>query len=103
MWNGKLPTSYVTLQHVLLSKKVKGHGGYYGCDNCEQRGVYTNHRMTFPENDAVLRTDVRFDEMQNEEHHHGETILKELKIGLVTHFPLDYMHLVCLGLVKKII
>ena len=84
-------------------KKIKGHTGYFGCDNCEVRGVYENRRMTFPETDAVLRMDVRFDEMQNAEHHHGETCLKELNMGLVSNFPLDYMHLICLGLVKKII
>ena len=30
-------------------------------------------------------------------------ILRELNIGVVTKFPIDYMHLICLGIVKKII
>ena len=84
-------------------KKVKGHTGYYGCDKCTQRGVWNNHRMTFPEDDSAVRTDVSFDEMVNEDHHHSESILSQLQLGMVTQFPLDFMHLVCLGVVKKLI
>ena len=84
-------------------KRTKGHTGYYGCDYCEQRGVHINHRMTFPEMNASPRTDVQFDEMEYEEHQHGESILSQLNVGMVSQFPLDYMHLVCLGVVKKLI
>lgn len=83
-------------------KNVKGHNGYHGCDKCVQNGVWENHRMTFPECEASLRSDVMFDEMVDEEHHRGDCILKELQIGLVSQFPLDYMHLVCLGVVRKV-
>lgn len=37
-------------------KRTKGHTGYYGCDYCEQRGVWNNHRMTFPLIDAAPRS-----------------------------------------------
>ena len=84
-------------------KKNKGHTGYYGCDNCIQSGEWVNSRVTFPEVDATDRTDVMFDEMVDEEHHHGATILRQLNLGLVSQFPLDYMHLVCLGVMKKMI
>ena len=43
-------------------KNVKGHSGYSGCEKCVQRGVYRN-KITFPEVDAELRTDVQFDEL----------------------------------------
>ena len=39
------------------------HSGYCSCERCTQRGVY-NGKMTFPETDAELRTDVQFDEMR---------------------------------------
>ena len=29
--------------------------------------------------------------------------LTELNIGMVSHFPLDYIHLVCLGVVRRTI
>ncbi len=85
-------------------KKVKGHTGYFGCDFCEQSGEWKQHRMTFPQSDAAARTDVKFDEMHYiDEHQHDESILTRLTLGMVSQFPLDYMHLVCLGVVKKLL
>ena len=50
-----------------------------------------------PDVNAELRTDVKFDELADADHHTGISPLKELSIGMVTQFPLDYMHLMCLG------
>lgn len=83
-------------------KQVKGHSGYYGCDKCCQKGVWMG-KMTFPETGAALRTDIQFDEMRNEEHHIGQSPFRHLQMGMLTLFPLDYMHLVCLGVVKRIV
>ena len=83
-------------------KQIKGHSGYYGCGSCVQSGVWQG-KITFPLVDSPLRTDVQFDEMVNEEHHIGSSPLKNLSIGMVSQFPLDYMHLVCLGVVKRLI
>lgn len=83
-------------------KQVKGHSGYYGCDKCTQKGIWKG-KMTFPETNANLRTDEEFGSMRQAEHHIGLCPLKDLDLGLVTQFPLDYMHLVCLGVVKRII
>ncbi|XP_075559920.1 uncharacterized protein LOC142591476 [Dermacentor variabilis] len=52
---------------------------------------------------APLRTDADFDQRVQEEHHVSETPLSALPIGLVSQFPLDYMHLVCIGVTKKLI
>lgn len=84
-------------------KKVKGHIGYYGCDKCSQRGMWIDNRMTFPEINSPLRTDVAFDEMSDELHHTGLSPFRGLQIGLVSQFPLDYMHLICLGVVKRLL
>jgi len=35
-------------------KCIKGHGGYYGCEKCEDRGTQVNKRMTFQNLDARL-------------------------------------------------
>ncbi|XP_046554432.1 uncharacterized protein LOC124263771 [Haliotis rubra] len=83
-------------------KGVKGHNGYSGCDKCLQNGKWLN-KMTFPETKAPLRTDLQFDEMADEEHHLFRSPLNQLSIGMVTQFPLDYMHLVCLGVMKKLL
>ena len=84
-------------------KCVKGHSGTYGCDKCTQSGVYIAGRMTFPVTKAPLRTDVpdvAFGEMVDDAYHHERYPLCQLALSMVTAFPLDYMHLVCLGVMK---
>ncbi|KAG1690735.1 hypothetical protein GQR58_007599 [Nymphon striatum] len=83
-------------------KQIKGHSGYSGCDQCSQDG-YWNKKMTFPETNAALRTDVSFAEKQDEEHHIGRTPFSNLPVGMVSQFPPDRMHLVYLGVVKRMI
>ena len=83
-------------------KNVKGHSGYSGCKKCVQHGVYCN-KITFPEVDAELRTDVQFDELADEDHHIGISPLARLSIGMASQFPLDYMHLVCLGVTWRLL
>ena len=84
-------------------KNIKLHSGYSACEKCITEGDYMDGRVCFPELDAALRTDRSFESMVDEEHHHGPTPLTRLPIGLVTEVPIDYMHLVCLGVVKKLI
>lgn len=84
-------------------KRVKGHAGYFGCDKCEQEGEYIERRMTFPEINATLRTDESFRAMSNDDHHLGPSPFAKLSVGMITQFPLDYMHLICLGVVRKLL
>ncbi|KAE8576519.1 hypothetical protein XENTR_v10004219 [Xenopus tropicalis] len=85
-------------------KNVKAHNGYHGCDKCCQPGVYVNHRMTYPQNDFVLRTDSSFSDKVDEDHHHdGPHGFFGLDVGMVTRFPIDYMHLACLGVTRKLL
>jgi len=82
-------------------KCIKAFNGYFGCAKCMQEGDYNNHRMLFLEINANLRTDENFVYQQNKEHHIGRSIFEKANLGIVSQFPLDYMHLVCLGVVKK--
>ena len=84
-------------------KKVKGHAGYFGCDKCKQEGEYVEGRMTFPETSAELRTDHSFRTMSNDDHHLGHSPLSKLPIDMISAFPLDYMHLICLGVMRKLL
>lgn len=82
---------------------IKGHSGYFSCPKCTTEGDYKHGRMCFPELNAPLRTDSSFRDADQEDHHLSETILKELPIDLIKQVPLDYMHLACLGVVRKLL
>ena len=77
---------------------IKTHSGYHACERCTQDGVWTrDYGVTFPDTNAPERTNVHFDEMRDEDQHTGISPLLRLKRGMVSMFPLDYMHLVCLS------
>lgn len=82
---------------------VKGHNSYFGCNKCYCEGSFVQNRMTFPELNCRLRTDDDFKNKIDEEYHNSTTILQQLDVKLVTQVPLDYMHLVCIGVVKRIL
>ena len=106
-----------------LVKQIKGHNGYFGCDKCMHEGVYKNKRMLFPVprsseeslcrderfnqmNEKMkqsLRTDTNFRQMSQQQHHVGISPLTNLGIKMVSAFPIDYMHSVCLGVMKKML
>lgn len=81
---------------------IKHHSGYSSCTKCYSEGEYVIHRICFPDVGSVLRTDISFIEKHDDDYHRGETPLVNIPhFGPVTNVPLDYMHLVCLGVVKK--
>lgn len=82
---------------------TKSHNGYFGCRKCREEGNYYNHCMLFFNSSAALRTDETFIKRIDENHHTGTSLFEEADLGMVSQFPLDYMHLVCLGAVKKIL
>ena len=83
-------------------KQTKLHSGYSACERCVQKGQWIN-KVVYPETDAPRRTDISFDELADKSHHNGPSPLQGLGIPLVTLFCLDYMHLVCLGIMRKLL
>ncbi|XP_047670227.1 uncharacterized protein LOC125138348 [Tachysurus fulvidraco] len=82
---------------------VKSHTAYLGCEKCHQTGVWKSNRMTFPELNAKRRTDKSFRQATDEEHHIQHSPLTDIGIDAVTCFPHDYMHLVCLGVMRRLL
>ncbi|XP_070529838.1 uncharacterized protein [Cardiocondyla obscurior] len=69
---------------------------------CTQEGDYIRS-VVYLETCNTLRTDNSFRNRTQPEHHTGNSILEKLPIGMVSQIPLDYMHLVCLGVTKRLI
>ncbi|XP_070159008.1 uncharacterized protein [Polyergus mexicanus] len=60
--------------------------------------------MCFPEMNAQLRIDADFRLRRDENYHIGYSILSEIpNFDLVHNVPMDYMHLVCLGVMRKLL
>lgn len=84
---------------------VKSHSGFYCCTKCTQKGEYFQRRITFPDTSAEQRSDQSFKNRTQPEHHTkmNPLILESVGVGCVSQFPLDYMHVVCLGVTKHIL
>ena len=83
-------------------KQVVGHNGLLGCERCCAMAVFRG-RVCYNDIDAHLRTDAGF---RNHEydgtHQNGESPFSDIA-NCVTGFPLDYMHLVCLGVMRRMV
>jgi len=85
---------------------VKGHSGYSSCTKCQTEGEYIGNRICFPQIDAPPRTDDNFVQKIDDNYHKPDITCSLLKVPHfkpVTNVPLDYMHLICLGIVRKLI
>lgn len=81
----------------------KAHCSRFGCGRCTQEGVFLKNRMTFQRNDSMLRTNHSFRNRCDEDYHNFKSTIEELDIDIINQFPLDYLHTVCLGVMKKLL
>ena len=84
-------------------KCTKMHSGYSSCEKCDQRGEWAG-KVIFTSVAGNLRTDESFIAHSDEDHHLPHTSpLTELPLGMVTQFPLDPMHLLYLGVMRRLL
>lgn len=83
-------------------KCIKGHTGYYSCERCTIRGEYICNRVVILGN-SLPRTDETFSTGEYVNHQTAVSPLQNSNVKCVKEFCLDYMHLVCLGAVKRIL
>lgn len=86
--------------------QCRGHTGYFSCTKCTVRGIYKNRRICFPEINASKRIDKDFRYLlhTDDSYHLSYTILEKIPdLDFVNDFVLDYMHLVCLGVTRKLL
>lgn len=86
-------------------KCIKGHNGYYSCERCEIKGTWQSHVLVL---DSAQPCNERSDEKFNQEqyrdsHQLGKSPLIQYGISCVKGFPLDYMHMICLGVTRRML
>lgn len=109
-------------------KCIIGHSGYYSCERCEEPGEFRRKvANVFPKDkevanvcaknkntkngghvcligtNATLRTNESFRDQDNEDHHHGSSPLEELPIHMIRDIPLEYLHLILYGAMKRLL
>jgi hypothetical protein len=86
-------------------KNTNGHNDYYSCERCTQKGNHAGH-VVLDQSQVILRTEDDFLQKLQEKHHRPNTemslLMTTLNIDPIAAFPLDYMHLVCLGVMKRL-
>jgi len=82
---------------------VKGHNAYHGCNSCTVEGDFINNRMAYLDMDAPLRNNLSFREKKDEFYHKDISPLEDLPIDVSSVVVLEYMHNVCLGVMKKLL
>lgn len=85
----------VTLQLELLSNALN--------HMVVEPGEYFQGRVIYKSVSASRRTNLQFRLQSDEDHHVGESPLVTLPIDLVALFPIEYMHAVCLGVMRKLL
>ena len=85
-------------------KCLIGHNGYFACQRCVVKGIWKS-RVTF--NDKVLfpqRCDSGFRGDIYEDHQTNISLLLKIEgFCCIKQFLLEYMHLVCLGVTKRML
>ncbi|XP_031338969.1 uncharacterized protein LOC116167664 [Photinus pyralis] len=83
---------------------VKGHSGYSSCTRCTVVGETRNHRRIFLETNCAARTNSDFINWIDPSYRlHDTSLVKIPNLDFVNGFVLDYMHLVCLGVMRTLI
>lgn len=84
-------------------KCIKGHTSYESCERCVIRGARVERRIVFNDEECVSRTDDSFSRIEYKTHQNAASPFISAGIPCVSSFVLDYMHMVCLGVVRRLL
>ncbi|KAK4883368.1 hypothetical protein RN001_006687 [Aquatica leii] len=84
---------------------TKGHTGYHSCSKCFIEGEYSSDKISFPDTENLRKRDNNnFRSKVDINYHTGTSIIKQIPgFDMVSGIPLDYMHLICLGVMRKLL
>ena len=88
-------------------KNIKGHNSLHACERCVAVGVSTSSRTTFNSSACFVAEKRNSDSFNNLEylgnHQNGQTPLIKCTDNIINIFSLDYMHLICLGVLRRML
>jgi hypothetical protein len=93
-----------------MTNGTKGHAAKEGCQECEEPAVYnkTFKKVVYAIKAGTARTDESYAARKTKEQHltafklPGSHVLEDIDVGMVSQFPIDAMHLVDLGVSRKL-
>ena len=86
-------------------KRIKQHCGYNACERCVVTGEYDSfsRHVCFTQTNCKKRTNQDFQLQIDQQHHNGVSILTATNVNMIDDFPLDYVHLCCRGVMKRLL
>ena len=81
---------------------IKYHNARLGCPYCVVSGNRIDNRTVFLGFDHELRSDSRYSNFQENNQVILSPLCKIPGFGLATNFPIDYQHLICLGIMRRL-
>ncbi|VDP77143.1 unnamed protein product [Schistosoma mattheei] len=84
-------------------RHLVGQNATTGCDKFQALGTRMGGRMTFPNGEHDLRSDVTFRSRSQSIHHRGRSSFENLPVDMIKCFPSELMHMIYLGVTKKLI
>ena len=85
-------------------KNIISHTGYNSCERCCIHGTYEGRVVFNEDTEFPARQNDIFRQCGYDDHQRGcESPLVNAGVDCVTSFVLDYMHLVCLGVVRRML
>lgn len=79
---------------------VKGHNAYHGYNSCMPMYI-DNKRMAYLDLNASLRSDQSFRNKLDQFYHKNSSPLEEFSIDITSIVVLEYLHNICLVVMKK--
>lgn len=106
IWNFRVRCIVADAPARSFLKCISAHNGYFGCERCYRKGKHSSGRLLYSyKSNELLHSDFTFKNKEHISHHVNSVIspLENLKLGMISQIPIDYMHLCCLGIMKKIL
>ncbi|XP_018574515.1 uncharacterized protein LOC108906097 [Anoplophora glabripennis] len=83
---------------------IKSHSAFFSCTKCCLEGDLHKNVLCFLNTNFQQRTDFSFRNRSQSEHHTGKSLIENIPdFNMINNVPIDYMHCILLGVVKRLL